>query len=195
MNRIKRRKVLVNSRFQLKFAFGFIIAALIGSISSTALFNYLATIRLEQLQWSVHISAQSTGEELQQIFWYVNIGSLVFVSILFGITGFLMLRKMNSPIFQLIKNIESIKNGDLSKTIILRQKDEFTNVAKNLDDMKGQIKRRFAGSKREYGEISYAIQEMEKEVIKGGHIEKKVEEILYLVQKLRKNPNYYTESI
>ncbi len=64
MAHIKRQKYIVHSKFQLKFASGFIIAALIGSIVSTFLFKYLAMKELEQLQWSIHITAQSTGVSL-----------------------------------------------------------------------------------------------------------------------------------
>ena len=182
----KRRKYFVNSRFQLKFAFGFIIAALIGSISSTALFNYLAMIRLEQLQWSVHVSALSTGEVLKQISLTVNIFSLILVSILFAITGFRMLRKINVPVYRLIKSLELIKNGDLSKPIILRQEDEFGNIAKNMDEMREQIRRRFFDSKNQYDKISQAIQEMEKKVIKGEVIGEKAGKTIHLIQKLQK---------
>ncbi|NOX35054.1 MAG: methyl-accepting chemotaxis protein [Deltaproteobacteria bacterium] len=187
----KRQKYIVQPKFQFKFALAFIIAALIGSISSTALFNYFAMIKLEQLQWSVHISTQSTGEVLKLIFIYINLFSLVFVSILFGITGFRMLKKINGPVYRLIKCLELIKNGDLSKPVVLRQKDEFTNVAKSLDDMREQIRRRFIESKKQYENISQAAKAIEKELINGKKVEKKVEKATFMIEQLKKgNQNH-----
>ncbi|MDA3786896.1 MAG: methyl-accepting chemotaxis protein [Desulfobacula sp.] len=186
----KRRKYIVHSRFQLKFALGFIIAALVGGIFSTALFNYLAMIKLEQLQWSVHVSASSTGEVLKQIFLYVNGINLIFVSILFAITGFWMLKKINGPVYRIIKSLELIKKGDLSRPVILRQKDEFGNVAKNIDEMREQIRRRFVDSKKMYETISQSLQDMEKDLINGKQIDEQIGETGILVRRLQKQNQY-----
>ncbi len=185
MNYKKRRKYLVHSSFQLKFAMGFILAALIGSIFSAFLFHFLATRQLEQLQWTVHINAGSAKEGTQQIFILVNTLSLIFVTILFAVTGFRMLKKINGPVYRLNKTIDSIKNGNLTQKLHLRQKDEFGDVAKNIDDMKEQLRRRFKKSKIKYERISTAIGQFDKPGFDQPPKGKSTQDIIFLLQKLR----------
>ncbi len=192
----KRKKYLVHPGFQLKFALGFIISALAGSILSTALFNYLSMIKLEQLQWSVHVSAKSTGDILWLIFLYVNFSSLLFVFILFVITGIKMLKKTDMPVYQLIKSIELIKNGDLSTPVVLRQEDEFGYIAENINDMRELIRIRFIDSNREYKKISQAIQDIKTNIIPAEQMDKKIEETTILIKNLQNTNSYYkTKSI
>ncbi len=182
----KRRKYIVHPKFQLRFALGFIIAALIVCISSTVLFNYFAVIKLKHLQWSVHVSANSTGEVLKQLFLYIILFNFIFVSILFAITGFRMLKKIDGPINRLIKCLEFIKNGDLSKTINLRQEDVFNNIAGDLDDMREQIKNRFIDSKIQYELISENIQNIKKDLAGNKLVDHEIDNTIKLIQKLKK---------
>lgn len=186
MDHKKRRKYIVRSKFQFKFVFGFISAALVSCIVSAVLFTYFSMIELEKLQWSVHLNAGSTGEVLRQISLYIIGFSFIFASILFVIIGSRMVKKINNPVHRLIKSLEFIQNGDLSQPVALRQKDEFGDIAISIDNMKEKIKVRFLDSKTQYEKVSQAIQDIDsiltgKKKVQEKKTEEKVTKILALV--------------
>ena len=188
MNHGKRRKYVVDMKFQFKFVRGFILACLIGSVVSTAVFNYLANMELETLLWRVHVNAASTGEVLRNIFLYVNFFNIIIVSLLFILTSVTMFRKINEPIYHLNNSITAIKDGNLSKDIALRQQDEFSDVAHSIHDMKEQIREQFKTSQDLYLEISRALQDIDRNYHESrdpDQIEHKIENTIRLIQGMK----------
>ncbi len=184
--RFRRRRYIINAGFQWRFSLGFVVASLIGSLVSTVLFNLFSMKKLEELQWSMQISAQSTGEILKPLFIYLNLFNTIFVSVLIVITGAWMMRKVNGPIYHIIKDLKRIKEGDFSTFISLRKKDEFKDVAIALNDMHDKMKRRFSEFRAEYEEISKALVELEIAHAGGIPVKEKGERVIDMIQKLEK---------
>src|SRR3990172_40887 len=69
----KRRKYIVDKRFQGKFILFFVIISSFISIVATVVFNHIALKRLESIMWSAHISVKTTDEVIGSLFIYVNI--------------------------------------------------------------------------------------------------------------------------
>ncbi len=156
-----RRRYLIRTGFQWRFVLGFIAVALMGNLAATLAFNSLAINRLEELRWSVFMSDKSTGEALLHLFLYVNLSNVLFVSALLVITGAWMLRKMNGPIYRITEGLRLIKDGDFSSHIILRQKDEFRDVAEALNEMADRTRDRFSRFQAEYEGVSQALAGLE----------------------------------
>jgi len=161
------------------------IASLVGSIAATGIFNFFAMKRLEELRWSVFITARSTGEVLRPLFIYVNLFNLLFLSALVIITGIWMLRKMNGPIYRMIKDLNLIREGDFSTAITLRQKDEFRDVAVALNKMLDGMREKFRESREGYEEISQALVEFEIAGTKEIPENKQGDRIIDMICKLR----------
>ncbi len=183
--KIRRRRYIVDLRFQWRFVIGFLTAALVGSVAATVIFNFFANKRLEEIRWSVFLNAKSTGEVLKPIFIYVNLFSFVFMSVLLLITMAWMMNKMRGPIYRIIKGLKLIRDGDFSDEIILRRKDEFKETASALNEMQNKMKERFSEFKLRYEEISQALIELEVAHAKGVSINDKSKEIIAMIKKLR----------
>jgi len=181
----RRRRYIVSTGFQWRFVRGFVAVALAGSAVTTVLFNFLAQRRLEELRWSAFVPVQSTGEVLRPLFVYVNLFSLSFVAVLLVITGALMMRKVNGPIYRITKDLKSIGEGNFSSGIILRQQDEFRDVAEALNEMLDSLRERFSERRARYEEISQELQELELAYARGIPLEEKTEKILGMIKELR----------
>ncbi len=181
----KRRKYIVDSGFQWKFVFCFVAIALIGNLLATVVFNYTAIQRLEALRWSVMFRAQSTGEILSNLFMCVNLFNLLFVSVLLVITGVWMLNKMNGPIYGISKVLAQIREGNFSASIFLRKKDEFRDVADELNNMIDQTKQRFSRFSIEYSKLSQTLTELNTSHVNRDSINNEVEKITLMIQDLR----------
>jgi methyl-accepting chemotaxis protein len=165
---------------------GFVAVALMGSVVATALFNSFALKRLEELRWSAFVAVQSTGEVLKPLFIYANLFSLIFVAVLLVITGILMMRKVNGPLYRIAEDLKMIGEGNLSSAIILRKRDEFRDVAVALNEMLETLRVRFSELRERYEEISQQLLELEMAEARGIPTEHYREKVIAMIQELQK---------
>jgi methyl-accepting chemotaxis protein len=182
----RRRRYIVSSGFQWRFVLGFVAVALMGSVVATALFNSFALKRLEELRWSAFVAVQSTGEVLKPLFIYANLFSLLFVAVLLVITGVLMMRKVNGPLYRIAQDLKMIGEGNLSSAIILRKRDEFRDVAVALNEMLETLRGRFSELRVRYEEISHHLLELEMAQARGIPTEHQGEKVIAMIQELHK---------
>ena len=182
----RRRRYIVSSGFQWRFVLGFVAAALMGSVVATALFNSFALKRLEELRWSAFVTVQSTGEVLKPLFIYANLFSFIFVAVLLVITGVLMIRKVNGPLYRIAEDLKMIGEGNLSSAIILRKRDEFRDVALALNEMLETLRVRFSDLRERYEEISQQLLELEMAEARGIPTEHQKEKVIAMIQELQK---------
>jgi methyl-accepting chemotaxis protein len=181
----RRRRYIVSSGFQWRFVLGFVAVALMGSAVATVFFNLFALRRLEELRWSASVAAQSTGEVLKPLFIYANLFSLLFVAVLLVITGILMMRRVNGPLYRIAEDLKMIGEGNLSSTIILRKRDEFRDVAVALNEMLEKLRVGFSELREKYEEISQHLLELEMAQARGIPTEHQRENIIAMVQELQ----------
>ena len=183
----KRRKYIVDKRFQGKFILFFVIISSISSIIATVVFNHIALKRLESIMWSAHISVKTTDEVIGSLFIYVNIIAFLVVSFLLILTGIWMVRKTSGFLYMISKNIMRVANGDLSVSIDLGQKDEFNDVVSSLNDMIKKLRERFFNIKQQYGEISAYIRDIERIYAKDTPEREYLQKVLKRLETLREN--------
>ncbi len=162
--KFRRRRYIINAGLQMKFIISFMLVSLLGSIAAVAAFNFFALRKLETLMWSTHISAKTTGELIGPLSVYVNIISFLFVSVLLIIIVIWMIRKVSGPLYRMSKDIMRVADGDLSTSIILRQKDELKDVAHELNIMIKSIREKFNIISEKYTGISRSIGRLKKEI-------------------------------
>ncbi len=183
----KRRKYIVDKRFQGKFILFFVIISSFISIVATVVFNHIALKRLESIMWSAHISVKTTDEVIGSLFIYVNIIAFLVVSFLLILTGIWMVRKTSGFLYMISKNIMRVANGDLSVSIDLGQKDEFNDVVSSLNDMIKKLRERFFNIKQQYGEISAYIRDIERIYAKDTPEREYLQKVLKRLETLREN--------
>jgi len=165
--KFRRRNYIINKKMQLRYSLLFVLASFAGSILAVTLFNTLAVRRLETLIWKSHLNIQSTGEVIKPLALYVNIADFLFVLLLLVLIGSWMIRKTSGPLFRISRDIDQIGSGDLSRNIVLRRKDEFKDVADDLNSMTGKLRKSFFEIREGYTLVSESVRHL-KEVSGSG---------------------------
>ena len=160
--KFKRRKYLNDVRLQMRVSLLFILIALIGNTISLTVFNSLVFKGFDTILWSTHISIESTDELVRPIFLSVNIFNLIFITVLLILSGYVMVKKTSGPLYRMSQDIKKIAGGDLSCTVVLRQKDDMKDVADELNTMTGRLRERFTAIRDNYDRISESVKMLEK---------------------------------
>lgn len=143
----------------MRFVIPFVMLSLLGSIIATIAFNFFAIKELEEIMWLSHINIKSTGELISPVFIYVNLADFIFVSLFLVFTSIRMIRKAAGPILRMTKDIRRVTDGDLATTIILRGKDEFQDIAHDINVIIKNLRERFKTIDERYMHISGYIVE------------------------------------
>ncbi len=155
--KFRRRTYITNAGLQMKITLIFLAVSMLGSLVSTFVFNFFALREFEKLMWSTHISVKDTGEIIGPLFVYVNIGNFLFVSVMLILAVIWMMKIKSGPIYRMNKDMKKIAEGDLSTRILLRKKDEFQEVADELNEMTEKIGEKFGVVKDKYAYVSKFI--------------------------------------
>ena len=97
-----------------------------------------------------------------------------------------MLRKVNGPIYRIMQDLKTIGEGNFSSAIILRQKDEFKDVAIALNEMLDGTRERFSEFRARHEEISQALVELEIDHAKGNPVDARADKIIAMIQDLQR---------
>ncbi|MBI5666277.1 MAG: methyl-accepting chemotaxis protein [Nitrospirae bacterium] len=161
--KLKRRKYIIDSRVQIRYALLFVVISLISNTLAVTAFDTLAMKQLDTLMWSTHININSTDELVRPIFIFINVINFVFVAVLLALTGFMMMKKTSGPLIRMSRDIRKVTDGDLSSRIVLRQKDDFKDVADELNRMTGELRERFSDIKEKYEGLSGSLHKIGKD--------------------------------
>jgi len=155
--KFRRRKYLINAGMQIRYSVLFVIIAILGNICAVAIFNILASKKLDSVIWSTHINVESTGQLIGPLFIYVNTATFAFITILLILSGIWMIRNSSGPLYRMARDINKIAEGDLSTNISLREKDEFQDVAIDLNHMTEKLRADFSSTKENCLNISKSL--------------------------------------
>jgi methyl-accepting chemotaxis protein len=156
----KRRNYLTNIPFQSKFILAFVLVAFFGNILAVTVFDYLALEKLDALVWSTHLRVETTSDIIGMLLIQVNMAAFIFICVSIIITGILMIRRVSGPLYRMSEDIRKVADGDMTVDIALRQRDEFRDVASELDNAVESLRSRFISLKEKYGDISKSIEDL-----------------------------------
>jgi methyl-accepting chemotaxis protein len=189
--KFRRRKYLINAGMQIRYSILFVIIAVLGNICAVAVFNILASKKLDSVIWSTHISVESTDQLIGPLFIYVNAATFAFITILLIISGIWMIRNSSGPLFRMSKDINKIAEGDLSTNIYLREKDEFQDVAIDLNHMTEKLREAFSSTKENCLNISKSLGTLKTLLAAGKISEGNYDNVLENINNLRSSLNKF----
>lgn len=170
----KRKIYFIKKEFQARFILRFVAVATVWSAASVLLFFYLANKKLEEIRYASHIDIRTTSELLMP----VTIGALAVSLLIFaGILGCAiqtLLHRLSGPLGQIRRDIARIADGDLTSDIMLREKDEFQDLATDLEGMRRELRERIARIKEQQAVLSAAADELSRSVREGNASSKQV---------------------
>jgi len=131
--RYKRRNFFINKEFQGRYIFNYFLLATIGSILFIGVFSFFSSNTLSIAYNNYHLQLGITPDILfkkilstQWLFIVIGGGLVVIITMV-------LTHRIAGPFYRFEKAFDEMIDGDVSKKIILRQKDEGKNLAQKIN--------------------------------------------------------------
>jgi methyl-accepting chemotaxis protein len=152
----RRRNYFTKKGFQSRFMLRFIAASILANVITVTVFIYLAGRKIDSLLFSMRLPNVSAGALLSPEAFSASIVAVVSVSLLFLWLARGMYDKIAGPLHQIMGDMHTIGNGDLSCRVTLRDIDEFKDFAGEINAMVETLDHRFSGLKNRADELARA---------------------------------------
>jgi len=156
-----RKNYVSKKDFQLRFILIFVLVSLTAGLAATSAFNVLAYRKLENMLYSLHFSAGSTGDIILPELVATGLFMVLFILVTTYVTLRLWLKSISGPLFRIKKDVARMAHGDLSFEIVLRTKDLFKDVAEEFNSVIRQMRRQFSQLKSTAQEVSETLNDLE----------------------------------
>jgi methyl-accepting chemotaxis protein len=171
----RRRKFYVKEGDHRGLLLGALILILVLVVLASGLFYVIANRILEQATYRAHFETlRNTMQMLLPWLLIVNIIGVIAVLIL----AIFMTHKISGPAYHLIKDLERLREGDLTIHTKFRKGDRLQNVALALSDATGALNETVSKTKN-------CLEELIKETSNYPEIKKSVIEISQTLDKLK----------
>ena len=138
----KRRIYYLKNTAQTKFIVRFLVVSLVGGLFAVTAFNLLAAKKIDAVLYSMRMPKVTAGGLLWNEMLYTNIFVAVFVILVFIWTARGLFVKVHGPLKKLTSDLSKVTCGELSLKVSLREKDEFKDVAEELNTAISGIRQR-----------------------------------------------------
>lgn len=144
MARYRRRILLLDRAFQLKFSFymcsWILVLSLIFPGVIYAVFEWIANFARAHLQGD---SAAVIADVKRQVFWQLVLMEGVFIGLIFLMSLFIS-HRIAGPIYKLRQYMSGAKDGNLVADLKFRKDDHFQALAREYNDMISGIRTRLS---------------------------------------------------
>ncbi|MHC4547453.1 MAG: hypothetical protein ACYTEZ_01640, partial [Planctomycetota bacterium] len=148
--RIRRRRYIVDWRLQLN-----VTAHLLGVLAGIALLHTLAVFVLP----GPEALAAMDGEKVRQVLVRANVIYFTLACAILAVVALLLTHRIAGPAFVLERAIRSMRQGDFSQRIHLRQRDHLKPLAAALDQLRREIGERERERSRILADLERCLQE------------------------------------
>ncbi|MCK4463420.1 MAG: hypothetical protein KAU58_03815 [Candidatus Omnitrophica bacterium] len=159
----RRRNYFIDKSFQSKFIIKFCTLTIIASLLTGFLIYYFnqktTTVAFENLK----VVVKSTSDFILPIVLQI----LVIVTILIGIGAVVVTlftsHKIAGPLYRLKKELEKMKNGDLSSPVQIRSGDQLQRIASEFGDMRLGFRDSISSLKESWSSIKIILLKLKSE--------------------------------
>ena len=138
----KRRNYFVKKDFQTRFILKFSFITLIGVGISTILLFILSRDTLTSSSRSSRLTIENTGIAILPNIIFSNLITLALISLAAIAVTLFVSHKIAGPLFRLEKEVEEIGEGNLTRKVMFREKDQITALADGLTQMTASLNKR-----------------------------------------------------
>jgi len=131
----KRKRYFINKEFQLRFIVRFCLLILIGVIISTGLLFLLTHGTLTSSFRDSRLVIESTASAIAPAVIYTNLITLGLISLAALVVTLIVSHKIAGPVYRFEKEMKEIGEGDLTKKVKLREKDQIKGMVESINTM------------------------------------------------------------
>lgn len=131
----KRKIFFIKKEFQIRFILKFCLLLLVGIAISTGLLFLFSQDTLTSSFHESRLVIKSTGQAILPSVIYTNLITLGLVTLATIVVTLFVSHKIAGPMFRFEKELKQVAEGDLTKRVVLREKDQMTDMAESLNNM------------------------------------------------------------
>ena len=164
-----RRHYFIKKDFQFKFIFKFCLTILMGAIVATGLLFLFTQDTLTSSFQHSRLVIRNTALAILPAAIYTNLITLGLITLATIIVTLFISHKLAGPLFRFEKELREIGEGNLTKVIKLRKKDQITNMADGLNKMSASLREKVLAIQTEVAQLldSASKQNAPQELIEG----------------------------
>ncbi len=137
--KLARRQYFIQKDYQFKFILKFCLIVLAGSIISTAFLFFFAQGTLTSSFEHSRLVIRNTATAIMPAVILTNVITLIVITFATIVVVLFISHKIAGPMFRFEKDLKDIGQGDLTKKVRLRKKDQLTNLANGLNTMTASL--------------------------------------------------------
>ena len=149
----RRKQYFIKKDYQLKFMLKFCLIILAGSLMSTGILLLFSQGTLTSSFEHSRLVVKNTAIAIMPAVILTNIITLILISIAAVVVVLFISHKIAGPMFRFEADLKEIGQGNLSKTIRLREKDQFTSMAESLNLMTKGLRDRVLATQLELEQL------------------------------------------
>ena len=131
----RRRHYFIDKKFQARFIVKFSLLVLAGGCVTIALLYFLGMQSQTVAIQNSRVVAKTTADFILPLLLQAVITVTLAVGITAGILSLLVSHKISGPLYRFRKVMESLESGDFSSEFHIRSKDQFHELAEEINRM------------------------------------------------------------
>ena len=151
--KIRRRQYFIRKDYQFKFILKFCLIVLAGSIISTAFLFFFAQGTLTSSFEHSRLVIRNTATAIMPAVILTNVITLIVITFATIVVVLFISHKIAGPMFRFEKDLKDIGQGDLTKKVRLRKKDQFTNLGDSLNIMTATLHEKVVSTQAEVEQL------------------------------------------
>lgn len=136
----RRRRYFIKKNFQFRFIIKFCLLILIGAVISTGLLLLLSQDTLTSSFNQSRLVIKNTALAILPAVIYTNLITLGLITLATIIVMMFISHKLAGPLFRFENELREIGEGNLTKAIVLRKKDQITDIADSFNIMSARLR-------------------------------------------------------
>ncbi len=176
----KRRIYFVKKDFQLGFILKFCLVVFIGVVISTGLLFLFSQDTLTSSFQQSRLVIKKTGLAILPSLVYINLITLGLITLASIMVTLFVSHKIVGPMFRFEEELKRIGEGDLTKKVMIRKKDQITDMAVSLNDM-------IAGLRAKILDVQTEVEHIRQSASRQNAPKALIEELNHLHQKIGSN--------
>ncbi len=130
-----RKTYFIKKDFQVRFILKFCLLLVAGVVVSTGLLFFFSRDSLTSSFQHSRLVVENTSQAILPTVIYTSLVTMGILAIATVIVTLFISHKIAGPMFRFEQDLKEIGNGNLSKKVILRKKDQATAMAACINDM------------------------------------------------------------
>jgi methyl-accepting chemotaxis protein len=151
--KLRRKQYFIRKDYQFKFILKFCLIVLAGSIISTAILFFFAQGTLTSSFEHSRLVIRNTATAIMPAVILTNVITLIVITFATIVVVLFISHKIAGPMFRFEKDLKDIGQGDLTKKVSLRKKDQFTNLGDSLNIMTATLHEKVVSTQAEVEQL------------------------------------------